>query len=256
MGRLDGKLALVTGSASGIGRAIAERFGAEGAAVAVADISDPDRAEETLRRVRAAGAEGIAVLGDVSDVDDARRIVDEAAAGLGGLDIVVNNAGHFLPPQPVADYDVDSFDRIVAVNLRGPFLIAKYAIPHMLERGGGALLGIGSVNGIAVWPGDCAYNASKAGHHMLAKTIAIDYATQGIRSNCICPAGIGTEGFQQLLDADDDPDGYMRNTVGLHPMGRIGRPEEIASLAVTLCSDEASFVTGALVPVDGGYLAV
>jgi NAD(P)-dependent dehydrogenase (short-subunit alcohol dehydrogenase family) len=256
MGRLDGKLALVTGAASGIGRAIAERFAVEGAAVAVADISGRERAEETLRRVLAAGAPGLVVVGDVADASDARRIVDEAAAGLGGLDIVVNNAGHFLPPQPVADYDIDSFDRIVAVNLRGPFLIAKFAIPHLLARGGGALLGIGSVNGIAVWPGDCAYNASKAAHHMLARTIAIDYATQGIRSNCICPAAIDTEGMKSLVDADDDPGGYEESTRRLHPIGRIGRPEEIAAVAVTLCSDEASFVTGALVPVDGGYLAV
>ena len=238
----------MTGSASGIGRAIAERFAAEGAAVAVADISDPERAEETLRRVRAAGAEGIAVLGDVSDVEDARRIVDDAAAGLGGLDIVVNNAGHFLPPQPVADYDVDSFDRIIAVNLRGPFLIAKYAIPHLLERGGGVLLGIGSVNGIAVWPGDCAYNASKAGHHCSPRPSRSTTQPRAFARTASAQRRIGTEGFQQLLDADDDPDGYLRNTVGLHPMGRIGRPEEIASVAVTLCSDEASFVTGSARP--------
>jgi NAD(P)-dependent dehydrogenase (short-subunit alcohol dehydrogenase family) len=255
-GRLAGKLALVTGAASGIGRAIAVRFAAEGAAVAIADISGTERAGETLRRVEQAGSTGIVVIGDVSEVEDARRIVDEAAAALGGLDVVVNNAGYFLPPRLVADYDVADFDRILAVNLRGPFLIAKFAIPHLLARGGGAVLGIGSVNGIAVWPGDCAYNASKAGHHMLARTIAIDYATQGIRSNCICPAGIDTEGMKQLADAEGDPAAYLESTRRLHPIGRVGRPEEIAAMAVALCSDEASFVTGALYPVDGGYLAV
>ncbi len=259
MGRLEGKLALVTGASTGIGRAIAERFAAEGSSVAVAAHTNREAAEETLRRVRAAGAAGLVVLGDVADADDAGRIVAEAAAGLGGLDILVNNAGidHTSGPIEIADLDVELWDRINAVNLRGAFLVSKHAIPHLLARGGGAILGIGSVGGLIAWPGAGAYSCAKAGLHTLVQTIAVEYAERGIRANCICPGVIeGTAMHEAYLSAVADPAGLEQAARDLHPMKRLGRPEEIAALAVTLCSDEAAFVTGALIPADGGFTAV
>jgi len=259
MGRLEGKLALVTGASSGIGRAIAERFAAEGASVAVAAHTNREAAEETLRRVRAAGTEGLVVLGDVADADDAARIVAEAAAGLGGLDILVNNAGidHTSGPIEIADLDIELWDRINAVNLRGAFLVSKHAIPHLLARGGGAILGIGSVGGLIAWPGAGAYSSAKAGLHTLVQTIAVEYAERGIRANCICPGVIeGTAMHDAYVEAAADAEAMLEAARDLHPMKRLGRPEEIAALAVTLCSDEAAFVTGALIPADGGFTVV
>lgn len=258
MGRLEGKLALVTGGSSGIGRAIAERFANEGAAVAVGAASNREGALETLRRVQAAGSDGAVVLGDVSQVDEARRVVDEAVDALGGLDIVVNNAGIDIDtgPRPAADFDVETWDRLIAVNLRGPFLVSKFAIPHLLKRGGGALLGIGSVAGLLAWEGDCAYNAAKAGLHVLAQTIAVDYAAQGIRSNCICPGVIATEMHEAYVAGSADGQAEEDRLLARHPVRRFGRVDEVAALAATLCSDEVSFMTGALVPLDGGFTAV
>jgi len=259
MGRLEGKCALVTGASTGIGRAIAERFAAEGAPVAVGAHRNREAAEETLRRVRAAGSDGLVVLGDVADEADAARIVAEAAAGLGGLDVVVNNAGidHTSGPIEIADLDVELWDRINGVNLRGPFLVSKHAIPHLLARGGGVMLGIGSVGGLVAWPGAGAYSAAKAGLHTLMRTIAVEYADRGIRANCICPGVIeGTAMHEAYLEAAVDRQAFEEAARALHPARRFGSPDEIAALAVTLCSDEARFVTGALVPVDGGLTAV
>src|SRR3990172_876609 len=259
MRRLEGKRALVTGASSGIGRAIAERFAAEGAAVAAGAHRSREGAGETLRRVRAAGSDGLVVLGDVADEADAARIVAEAAAGLGGLDVVVNNAGidHTSGPIEIADLDAELWDRINAVNLRGPFLVSKYAIPHLLARGGGAVLGIGSVGGLVAWPGAGAYSCAKAGMHTLMRTIAVEYADRGIRANCICPGVIeGTAMHEAYLLAATDRDAFERAARELHPVKRFGTPDEIAALAVTLCSDEARFVTGALIPAGGGLTAV
>ena len=259
MGRLEGKLALVTGASTGIGRAIAERFAAEGASVAVAARTNREAAEETLRRVRAARGDGLVVLGDVSDAGDAARIVAEAADGLGGLDVLVTNAGidDTRGPVEVADYEVAMWDRIVGVNLRGSFLVAKFAIPHLLARGGGAILGISSVGGLAAWPGASAYCAAKAGLNLLMQTIAVEYAERGIRANCICPGVIeGTAMHAAYLESAADPATLEQAARDLHPVKRLGRPEEIAALAVALCCDEAGFVTGALVPADGGFTAV
>jgi len=259
MRRLEGKLALVTGSSTGIGRAIAERFAQEGAAVAVAAHTNREAAEESLRRVRAAGVDGLVVLGDIADAGEARRIVAEAASGLGGLDILVSNAGidDTSGPVEVADYDIAMWDRITGVNLRGAFLVSKYALPHILARGGGAVLGIGSVGGLVAWPGTAAYSAAKAGLHTLIQTIAVEYAERGVRANCICPGVIeGTALHEAYLAAASDPLALEEAARNLHPARRFGRPEEIAALAVTLCSDEATFVTGALIPADGGFTAV
>jgi NAD(P)-dependent dehydrogenase (short-subunit alcohol dehydrogenase family) len=259
MRRLDGKLALITGASTGIGRAIAERFAAEGASIAVGAHANHRDAEETLRRVYAAGARGAVVLGDLAETEAAERVVEEAAAALGGLDVVVLNAGvdDLRGPTDVSDYDIAMWDHIVGVNLRGSFLVARRAIPHLLARGGGAVLGIGSVGGLVAWPGASAYCAAKAGLHVLVQAIAVEYATRGIRANCICPGVIeGTAMHAGYLAAAADPAALEDAARELHPARRLGRPEEVAALAAALCADETGFVTGALVPADGGFTAV
>jgi NAD(P)-dependent dehydrogenase (short-subunit alcohol dehydrogenase family) len=249
----------VTGASTGIGRAIAVRFAAEGASVAIGVHSNLEAAEETLGRVRNEGGRGLIVRGDVAEEADAARIVGETVAALGGLDTIVLNAGidDLSGPTDVADYDIPIWDRIVAVNLRGAFLVARFGLPHLLSNGGGAVLGIGSVGGLVAWPGASAYCAAKAGLHALVQTIAVENAEQGIRANCICPGVIeGTAMHEGYLAESSDPDALEEAALRLHPMGRFGRPEEIAALAVALCSDEAAFVTGALLPADGGFTAV
>jgi NAD(P)-dependent dehydrogenase (short-subunit alcohol dehydrogenase family) len=253
VGRLDGKLAFVTGGSGGIGTAIAEAFAGEGANVAIGAHTNAAGAATTLKKVQAKGSGGLVVAGDVSETSDAARMVSEAVSGLGGLDIVVNNAAFAIEDAQVlaADYNLDIWDRTIAVNLRGPYLIARNAIPHLLARGGGALLAIGSISGFQPWKGDCAYSVAKAGLHMLTKAIALEYAEAGIRSNCICPGVVETDGMARYFESTE---GARDKFTRLHPANRLGRPDEIAALAVSLCSDESPFVTGALVPADGAYL--
>src|SRR5205085_421918 len=192
MGRMDGKRALVTGASSGIGRAVANRFAAEGAHVAAGG-RDQERTQRTVDEITAAGGSAVAVLGDLATEDGARSVVEEAASALGGLDALVNNAGIDAVDWPkLADWEVAEFDRIIAGNLRGPFLVAKFAIPHLLAAGGGAIVHMSSVCAITVWAGDCAYGISKAGLNMLSDHIAVEYGPQGIRSNTLMPGGIAT----------------------------------------------------------------
>jgi NAD(P)-dependent dehydrogenase (short-subunit alcohol dehydrogenase family) len=259
VGRLAGRRALVTGASTGIGRAIAERFAAEGASVAVGVHTNVDAAATTLGHIEAAGGRGVVVQGDVADGADARRIVEETVETLGGLDTLVLNAGidDLSGPTDVSEYDIEMWDRIVGVNLRGAFLVARFGLPHLLANGSGAVLGIGSVGGLVAWPGTSAYCAAKAGLHALIQTIAVESAEKGISANCICPGVIeGTAMHEGYLDAAADPAALEEAARDLHPMKRFGRPEEVAALAVTLCSGEAAFVTGALLPADGGFTAV
>jgi dihydroanticapsin dehydrogenase len=259
LGRLEEKRVLITGASTGIGRAIAVRFASEGASVAIGVHVNLDAAEETLRLVRAVGGHGLVVRGDVAQESDAARLVEEAVAGLGGMDTIVLNAGidDLAGPTDVADYDIGMWDRIVGVNLRGAFLVARFGLPHLLASGSGAVLGIGSVGGLVAWPGVSAYCAAKAGLHLLVQTIAVENAEKGIRANCICPGVIeGTAMHEGYLAEASDPDALEEAARQLHPVRRFGQPEEIAALAVTLCSDETAFVTGALVPADGGFTAV
>jgi NAD(P)-dependent dehydrogenase (short-subunit alcohol dehydrogenase family) len=259
MGRLEGKRVLITGASTGIGRAIAVRFASEGASVAVGVHSNLDAARETLRLVDSVGGRGLVVRGDVAEELDAARLVEEAVAGLGGMDALVLNAGidDLAGPTDVADYDIEMWDRIVGVNLRGAFLVARFGLPQLLENGGGAVLGIGSVGGLVAWPGASAYCAAKAGLHALVQTIAVENAERGIRANCICPGVIeGTAMHDGYMAAASDPEALEEAARQLHPVRRFGQPDEIAALAVTLCSDETAFVTGALIPADGGFTAV
>jgi NAD(P)-dependent dehydrogenase (short-subunit alcohol dehydrogenase family) len=250
---MDGKRALVTGASSGIGRAVANRFAAEGAHVAAGG-RDRERTQRTVEEITAAGGSAVAVLGDLATEDGARSVVEEAASALGGLDALVNNAGIDAVDWPkLADWEVAEFDRIIAGNLRGPFLVAKFAIPHLLAAGGGAIVHMSSVCAITVWAGDCAYGISKAGLNMLSDHIAVEYGPQGIRSNTLMPGVIATELHNSVMEAMDDDRAFERVLLSRHPTDRFGTVEEIADACVFLCADEAGFMTGANISIDGGY---
>jgi NAD(P)-dependent dehydrogenase (short-subunit alcohol dehydrogenase family) len=256
MGRLEGKRALVTGASSGIGRAVARRFAAEGAAVAVGG-RDPERTQRTVNEIEAAGAQASALLGDLTDEEQVRRVVDGAAETMGGLDAVVNNAGIDATDwKPLHEWETAEFDRILASNLRAPFLVAKHAVPHLLAAGGGSIVHMSSVCAITVWSGDCAYDISKAGLNMLSDHIAVEYGPQGIRSNTLMPGVIETELHRSVMDAMEDGGALERELLGRHPIGRFGDVEEVADACVFLCGDEARFLTGANISIDGGYSRV
>jgi NAD(P)-dependent dehydrogenase (short-subunit alcohol dehydrogenase family) len=256
MGRLEGTRALVTGASSGIGRAVANRFAQEGGSVAVGG-RDAERTQRTVDEIVAAGGTAVAALGDVSDVEGARAVVAAAAGGLGGLDAVVNNAGIDVSDWvPVHEWDVEKFDEIMRVNLRGPFLVAKFAIPHLLESGGGSIVHMSSVCAITVWEGDCAYDISKAGLNMLSDHIAVEYGTRGIRSNTLMPGVIETELHRTVMDSMEGGAEMEAGLLTKHPIGRFGRVEEVADACVFLCAHEAGFMTGANISVDGAYSRV
>ena len=244
-GRLSGKIAVVTGAGSGMGAAMVEQFCAQGAQVIAADISG--KQNEVAARL---GNSCIAVHADVSQSADVQAMLQLAVDRFGSLDVLCNNAGIAGPVAPTAELDEDSFDRVIAVNLRGVFLGMKYAIPHMLKTGGGSIINTSSMASLVAFPGMPAYCASKGGVSMLTKLTAAEYSAQGIRVNAILPGAIDTAMTQGL------PPAFIAGAVAGTLMGRLGQPGEIAQLAVFLASDEASFVTGTLTPVDGGYTLV
>ena len=249
----------MTGASSGIGRAVACRFAAEGARVVCAG-RDRERTEETAEKIRAAGGEAFAVLGDVSTPEGADAVVAACVESLGGLDLLVSNAGIDATDWPyLADWEVAEFDRIIATNLRGPFLVARAAIPHMLNNDPptrGAIVHMSSVCAITVWAGDCAYDMSKAGLNMLSDHIAVEYGARGIRSNTLMPGAIRTELHESVMEAMNDGRAFERQLLGRHPIGRFGTVEEVADACVFLCADEAQFLTGANISIDGAYSRV
>ena len=254
--RLATRRAVVTGASRGIGRAIAVRFAQEGASVGVGG-RDAELVEETCELVRAHGAVAVALVGDVSQELVASRLVQEACAALGGLDILVNNAGIDADEwHPVHEWPVEQFDHIMAVNLRGPFLMSKFAIPHLLEAGGGSVLHISSVCASTVWAGDCAYDVSKAGLNMLSDHIAVEYAKLGIVSNTLMPGVIRTDLHERVMEGMNDGRAFERELLARHPVGHFGTVEEVAESAVFLCSGQTPFLTGANVAIDGGYSRV
>jgi NAD(P)-dependent dehydrogenase (short-subunit alcohol dehydrogenase family) len=236
MGRLDGRVALVTGGASGIGAACAERFAAEGAEVITLDL-----------------AGDVGQLVDVTDETAVSAAVDLVVGRHGRLDVVVNSAG-VAGGGPVHLLDRKEWDRVIGVNLTGTFLVCKHALRPMLDQGSGSIINVASVEGIEGTEGGSTYNASKAGVVMLTKNLAIDYGSKGIRSNCICPGFIETPMFSSVLDSPG-MEIFRERIRNEHKLGRFGRPDEIAGAAMFLASDDASFVTGHALVVDGGYTA-
>ena len=250
MGALEGKVAVVTGAAMGIGRASAQTFAREGASVVVADI-DEDGGNETVALIEKAGGAASFVRTDVSVRDDVYAMVQHAVDTFGGLDCAHNNAGIAAPMVPLADYPDDGWDHTIAVMLTGVYHCMKAEIPRMLERGGGAIVNTASGVGLVGYPNQAAYTASKHGVLGLTKVAALDYGSQGVRVNAICPGTARTpmvdEAIQQFPGIEDD-------LKKLHPIGRIGEAQEIAEAAVWLCTPAASFVLGVALPVDGGYV--
>lgn len=255
MALLSDKIALVTGAGAGIGRATAMKFAEEGAKVVVSDI-DPVGGQETVDLVRTGGGEASFIRADVSSPADVAAMVQHVIATYGQLDCACNNAGIEGKIAPLADQGEASFDRVLSVNLRGVFLCLRAEIAEMLKTGGGAIVNLSSVAGLVGFAGLSPYVASKHGVNGLTKNAALEYAKHGIRVNSICPGGIDTRMLDSL--AEQSTGGSMDTSemmAPLHPIGRIGTPDEVANLIAWLCSDRASFVTGAHVPIDGGYVA-
>lgn len=247
-GRLEGKIAVVTGAGSGMGRAIAEAFASQGAKVLCADITG--KQEDVARSI---GGQASALQVDVSQSADVQRMIAEAVERFGRIDILVNNAGIGGAMGLLHEQDEDNFDRIIAINLKGVFLGMKYGIAAMLDTGGGTIVNMASAGGLAGAPGLSGYCASKGGVVMLTKTAALEYAQQNIRVNAICPGLIwtpmvpGQDGSRVPPQGTPPPPGM--------PMGRWGLDTEIAATAVFLASDEAGYLTGVALPVDGAFTA-
>jgi 2-keto-3-deoxy-L-fuconate dehydrogenase len=256
MFRLDHKIAVVTGAGSGIGRAIAITFASRGARVFVLE-REMSAAVATVDQIRAAGGAADAILCDVASAASVTAAFDQIDAAAGRLDILVNNAG-IAHIGTVANTTEADFDRIYAVNVKGVFLCSQAGVTRMLRSGGGAILNLASIASLIGLPDRFAYSMSKGAVLTMTRSVAVDYIKQGIRCNCICPARVHTPFV----------DGYLRDTYPgreaemfrqlseYQPIGRMGTPEEVAALALYLCSDEASFITGQAYPIDGGVLVV
>jgi NAD(P)-dependent dehydrogenase (short-subunit alcohol dehydrogenase family) len=252
-GMLDGKSALITGGGGGIGRATALAFAREGARVAVADLME-DAARETVGLVNAAGGQAISLSGDVSKDADVRAMIDAVVGAYGRLDCAFNNAGvagwHVGSViQKTAEWSEESFDRMIAVNLKGVWLCMRHELPQMQAQGGGAIVNTGSIAGLVGLPNSSAYVAAKHGVIGLTKTAALEYAEANIRVNAVCPGYIRTPMTEPSMRLRGE------EILAQTPLKRMGNPEEIAEMVVWLCSERASYVSGAAYNVDGGWMA-
>jgi NAD(P)-dependent dehydrogenase (short-subunit alcohol dehydrogenase family) len=245
---LAGKTALVTGAASGIGKAVALLYAQHGANVLVTDL-DAEKGQVVVEQIKGMDVQGHFVLADVGDPSECARLVNEAVNRYGKLDIACNNAGIGGELNTIADYSLEGWQTIINVNLNSVFYCLKYQLAQMAKQGHGAIVNMASILGQVATPNSPGYVAAKHGVVGLTKTAALEYATKGIRINAVGPAYIDTPLLAAL------PEEGRQQLIGLHPIGRLGKAEEVAELVIWLSSDKASFVTGSYYPVDGGYLA-
>ncbi|HVO79212.1 MAG TPA: SDR family oxidoreductase [Terriglobales bacterium] len=249
--RLKDKTAIVTGAGSGIGRACAIALAREGAKVALVG-----RRKERLEAVaREIGGSALVLNADVSILQEIDRVVEETVSQFGGLNVLLNNAGvlHIGTAEQITE---DQWDETFDVNVRGVWMLSRTVLPHMRQAGGGSIINIASVLGINGARNRASYAASKGAVVLLTKCMAIDHGPENIRVNAICPSFVETDLTASVISKAPNPEQVRKERTAVHPLGRLGRPEDMAGLAVYLASDESSWVTGAVFPVDGGYLAV
>lgn len=247
---MKGKVALVTGASSGIGRCVAELYAREGASVVLSDVNE-ELGQSAAKDIDPKGQSAVFFKADVSQAGDCEKMVRAALEKFGRLDFACNNAGIGGEQNPTADYSIEGWQKVIGINLSGVFFSLKYEIPAMLKNGGGSIVNMASILGQVSFLGAVAYVAAKHGVVGITQNAAVEYAAQGIRVNAVGPGFISTPMIQAL----EDNKSIYNQLVALHPLGRLGKPEEVAELVIWLSSERASFVTGAYYPVDGGYLA-
>ncbi len=238
MKRFEGKVVLVTGGRSGIGRAIADQFASEGARVFTAQRGQDERYES--------------IQADLSDSDAAETVIKHVTNKAGQLNILVNNAG-VMKEATVADCGLQQWNETLAINLTAPFLLIKHALPYL--NNGGAIVNVGSIEGLGSNPKHPAYCASKAGLHGLTRAVAVDHGCDGVRCNAVAPGWIDTELNEAFIDSMSNPTEFRQSIAGIHPLGKTGVPADVASLVVFLASSDAGFITGQIYTVDGGRMA-
>jgi NAD(P)-dependent dehydrogenase (short-subunit alcohol dehydrogenase family) len=248
--KLKDKVALITGAGSGIGRATAILFAEEGAKITVADL-DPDGGLDTVKQITDKGGKAIFIRANVAQSADAQRIIDVTVNTYGRLDILFNNAG-ITAVGTVETLTEEEWDRVVAVNLKGPFLCSKYAIPHMRKQGGGCIIHMSSANGIRPYANRDAYSATKGAIVTLTKGMALGFVKDNIRVNCLCPGTVETEILSKVIHLYPDAQTARQAFIDRQPMGRMGKAEEIARAALYIASDDAAFMTGSALVIDGG----